>query len=205
MTTIIEKQMRIADGVLEALSVIDPYVLLAGGAPRDWYLGREANDLDIYMYIRPCNVGETREMLTKALGGIQTEVACNYSFFLSKKEEWSNNYKKMKNLKRMFNFKVDGMKIQIMQMNSPEDVFSVVNDISCSICQISYKNKELKPHDNFIMTMLTSEMYCNQDYDWSDYHPKKIAKYFKGSFKISSKKPEDVKLLDVITKVKAKL
>ena len=41
----IVKQQLTANDILSKLEIIDPYVILAGGAPRDWYFGDECRDL----------------------------------------------------------------------------------------------------------------------------------------------------------------
>lgn len=51
MTTTIAEQQGIADEILVLLTRLDPNVVIAGGAPRDWMLGNLAADLDIYIYI----------------------------------------------------------------------------------------------------------------------------------------------------------
>ncbi len=51
METLLEQQ-KIARDVYEKLTVIDPRCLLAGGAPRDWYFGYAARDLDFYIETR---------------------------------------------------------------------------------------------------------------------------------------------------------
>jgi len=45
----INKQKKIAIQALDQLSIFDEDVLVAGGAPRDWFLGKVASDLDIYI------------------------------------------------------------------------------------------------------------------------------------------------------------
>jgi len=45
----ISVEKSIADEVLSRLEVIDPTCILAGGAPRDWWLGQSCNDLDFYI------------------------------------------------------------------------------------------------------------------------------------------------------------
>lgn len=49
----IEHQKFVADTILYKLFPIDPYCICAGGAPRDWYLGKVASDLDIFIYTAP--------------------------------------------------------------------------------------------------------------------------------------------------------
>jgi tRNA nucleotidyltransferase/poly(A) polymerase len=50
-SSLIVWQQSVADSLLARLEAIDPHCIIAGGAPRDWYLGRLANDLDVYLYI----------------------------------------------------------------------------------------------------------------------------------------------------------
>ena len=46
----IESQMEVANDLLtQVRKFIDPNAILAGGAPRNWYLGQLARDLDIYL------------------------------------------------------------------------------------------------------------------------------------------------------------
>lgn len=46
----IEIQQSIAKDVLSKLQLVDMFAILAGGACRDWYLGKEASDLDFYVH-----------------------------------------------------------------------------------------------------------------------------------------------------------
>lgn len=50
MQTKIDYQKSVADIVLSKLELLDRYCIIAGGAPRDWYLGMEATDIDVYLY-----------------------------------------------------------------------------------------------------------------------------------------------------------
>lgn len=43
-------QKNIAKDILNKLQKIDMFAMLAGGACRDWVLGKEANDLDFYIH-----------------------------------------------------------------------------------------------------------------------------------------------------------
>jgi len=48
----IQKQQKLADEIYELLYPHMPKdsILLGGGAPRDWYMGKEANDLDFFLF-----------------------------------------------------------------------------------------------------------------------------------------------------------
>lgn len=49
MTALVDAQKELASLVYHSLSIIDPRCLLAGGAPRNWYFGETAKDLDFYI------------------------------------------------------------------------------------------------------------------------------------------------------------
>jgi len=51
MNAEIEAQKTIANTLIHKLEAVDPHVILAGGAPRSWFLGQEARDLDFYVYL----------------------------------------------------------------------------------------------------------------------------------------------------------
>ena len=45
---LIRHQQAVADYFIALMRSIDPYVCVAGGAPRDWFLGKPAADIDIF-------------------------------------------------------------------------------------------------------------------------------------------------------------
>lgn len=45
----IEKQKEVADYFLNKLQEKDHHCMIAGGAPRDWYIGRVAKDIDVFV------------------------------------------------------------------------------------------------------------------------------------------------------------
>jgi hypothetical protein len=63
----IDEQKKIADEILSTLSTIDKGCILAGGAPRDWYLGNPASDLDFYFENHEWNIMDIHRKLD-ALG-----------------------------------------------------------------------------------------------------------------------------------------
>jgi tRNA nucleotidyltransferase/poly(A) polymerase len=48
----IDLQKIVADDVLEKLFSIDPHAIVAGGAPRDWFMGNLASDIDVFFCTR---------------------------------------------------------------------------------------------------------------------------------------------------------
>ena len=64
----VQEQKDIGKELLEKLYLLDPCVVIAGGAARDWYLGNKANDLDIYLSYHPnLTLGSNKRSIAKAL------------------------------------------------------------------------------------------------------------------------------------------
>lgn len=64
----IKEQQNVADSILKKLSAIDENVILAGGAPRDWYFNHTATDLDFYLKGNGCSTQMLKQLLTDKLG-----------------------------------------------------------------------------------------------------------------------------------------
>ena len=170
----ITQQKTIADHILEQMFTIDPYVILAGGAPRDWLLGNTANDLDIYFYSH-ANARDTKKQLEIALG---QSVA-----YLSKDSPAKSMYKHMEALVRVFETTIKGMKVQLIQLATPKDTFRVVDKMSVSICKAWYKGGVINTHTDFKLTQRSGIMFLSEGYKWSDPHPKKMCERFRGVYR----------------------
>lgn len=141
----IEQQQTIADSILDKLYVIDPNCILAGGAPRDWYFGQEATDLDFYVHLAdPCGI---RHLYTKlyGLGLVPKEILntiplADYEYSNSSQIKW------------VISFVYEGQKIQIMLMYK-STYESVLSHFSLSICHIWYKNKTIRRERLFDRTV----------------------------------------------------
>lgn len=129
----IEKQMSIADEVLRMTYPIDPHGIIAGGAPRDWYFGNLASDLDFFFY-RPdlttlysvCNVLSSVGFPTNIRGVGMEEL------------EDHGRYKRNENVRRVLETVYKGMKVQFIQMNM-KTFNSVVPKFPLNICRVWYK------------------------------------------------------------------
>lgn len=64
----IKEQQNVADSILKKLSAIDENVILAGGAPRDWYFNHTATDLDFYLKGNGWSTQMLKQLLTDKLG-----------------------------------------------------------------------------------------------------------------------------------------
>lgn len=176
----IEKQKAIADEVLGCLETLCPHTILAGGAPRDWYLGNPANDLDIYIHLPPVNRSDINRMLLNVLpkGFEILKINSVEKEFNSDIDEHSKAYSRMKYLKFILNCSYKGQDIQLMVLKNYQDLFKVVDDMSCSICKIWYKNGITTRTNDFKLTEVTRVIFLNDRYNWTDYHPKKIKERF---------------------------
>lgn len=177
----IAQQKDLADKLLSQLYSISPYVMLAGGAPRDWYFGKEAQDLDIYLYSHAITVKTMQKQLKSATG-----VDFRHNWELQRDD--TSLYTSMPQLRRVFEAEIDSMKVQVMQLNNPEDEFKVINNMSTSICKVWYQGDgEIHAHEDFKLTLASGVMFLNNGYDWTHPHPKKMRERYGKDFPPSTK------------------
>lgn len=183
----VEQQKSIAKDIMDGIKIIDPYALLAGGAPRDWYFGNPCNDLDIYYYSN----GDT----VNACKG-QLEALFPHLIFINRSERFERNsredqlevYNSMKFLKRVFETNVSGLKVQFIQLEDNKKQFDVVGAMDVSICQCWYNHykDQVVLSNNFKMTLATNIMFLPNENSWSDKHPAKMherfPKYSRGTY-----------------------
>lgn len=175
MEAVIDKQKQVALNVYEALSVIDPHCILAGGAPRDWYFNTPCNDLDFYFCSVATTVSSTRYQLQSMgfIGAIPSVNPCT-----------SGLYKSMIGLVRIWDCKIDGVKVQLIQMMDDKSRWDVVENMDVSICKAWYtKSGEIELHNDFKLTLASGVMFLKDDgYCWSDKHGQKMKERFDGKF-----------------------
>ena len=192
--TDLEKQKEIAQTVYTKLKQVDPYAVLAGGAPRDWYFGEIANDLDFYFYSTGVTINAVENQLTNLLG-VSVKVV-PYS-----KDADRSNYKSMPFLRRVLECEVEGQKIQFMQLTEPSAQFKVVDAMSVSICKIwCTPTLELKPHTDFLKSVTSKSMFLSEGYNWSDKHPSKVYERFQKKFGRSTKEKVNNLLIEIALK-----
>lgn len=157
MLKTIEKQMDVAQRVLNKLELFDPSCILAGGAPRDWYFGNLANDLDFYVYFRPDLPSWWRTNQLEKIG---------LKGFLPKGREdfeFPENYKRNPHLMAVYEGSVSGEKVQIMFMD--EKTFHCVVDLfPFGICQAWWKGKD------YIDYHTNSSIHTTRHFDESVNH-----------------------------------
>lgn len=139
MQTRINKQKAVADKVLAKLELLDTYCIVAGGAPRDWYLGKPATDIDVYLHFPHVPYMRQRKLLEVLEFPIK-----------SVHENWiiPELYEGNKCVKHLYNTEVDGEKVQIMFMSKPTFT-CVVDTFPISISKAWYKNQQIKLTEDF--------------------------------------------------------
>ncbi len=170
----IESQKDIANLVYEKLQAIDPQCVLAGGAPRDWYFGNPANDLDFYF----CSTGSTVASVEKQFKKVGLEnvvpTDCPHQ---------SELYQSMEGLVRIWDTTVAGMKVQLIQMDRPEHRWKVVDNMDVSVCKVWYSQKgQICLHQDFKLTVASGIMFLKENYRWADKHGKKMVERFENKF-----------------------
>ncbi len=131
-------QQAQADNILEKLFPIDPYAICAGGAARDWYLGKVATDLDFFIHSNN-TVTKVRQQLEAV--GIQVNKG-------QSAEGLPEHYKCNPHLSCVFSFKWNNQAAQVMVMHEPT-FHSVIPQFPLSICKAWYKNGRIDVTSDF--------------------------------------------------------
>lgn len=169
----IEQQKKVAQEIYKKLKIIDPYALLAGGAPRDWYFGNLANDLDFYFFSTALPVASVVNQLSTIMG-----VEVNAVAYDADSHQYGQ-YKSMPFLRRVLEAEIGGEKVQFMQLTEPNAQFKVVDAMDVSICKVWCDvDMSIRMHQDFKITLASGHIFLSDEYNWSDRHPQKIADRF---------------------------
>jgi hypothetical protein len=168
---LITKQKSIADGVLNVLFSIDPYCIVVGGAPRDWYMGSPADDIDVFFYTTP---NSTIHMVKAQLEHV--------GFVIESTKDGSKvpeHYQKNPYLKCVFDCVVQGTKVQLMLMREPT-FRSVVPEFPLSLSKVWYKYKSINTTKEFEISVRTRVIFkTSKLYSDGDLYVQKIKNKFK--------------------------
>lgn len=178
--TNIDKQKKVATEILHKLECADPYAILAGGAPRDWYFNIEANDLDFYVHLQPatCNFEKLR---WERLGLNLTRIDWN--------DNRSEEYKCMKHLARIYEGVEDGVKFQVMVMREPT-FKSVVPMFGASVCMAWWKGDSVRLEQEFELSHVFKTIFKKDDYTAKEKHIVKMKERYP-EYKVDSFKNLD--------------
>jgi len=164
----IKEQQVLAQELLEKLEIIDPTCILAGGAPRDWYLGKECNDLDFYLHIKH----EALHSILHRFKRLKLEVKCI---------NWNGtgcHYEVMEHLRHVFEGEYKGQKFNIMIMNTPT-FDSVVNHFGTSVCKAWWKgiDHNIQVTLDFLISHYSKVIFKKDDYTAKVLHVDKMTRY----------------------------
>lgn len=158
--TKINLQKAIADEVLQIVECIDPTAIVAGGAPRDWYFGNSATDIDVFFHFRnDLSTVRTQEIL-KGLG-----------LDVYRKKEGDGlpeAYKKNPMLRCVYDLEYSGEQVQLLLMLEPT-FKSVINHFPLNICKVWYKHSTIETTQDFLRAVKhkalvkVSPLYANGD------------------------------------------
>ena len=168
--SIIEKQQSIARTILYKLEAADPHAILAGGAPRDWYLGNPCNDLDFYVHWPETTCSWERLRFERL--GLEVKRMVYDSV-----DEQENNYKKMPDLFRVYEGEQDGVPFQIMVMKTPT-FDSVVPMFGSSVCMAWWKGEMINTALPFLLSHTNKVMFIKDDYSAKELHVTKMKERF---------------------------
>lgn len=173
-----EKQMQITDRVMSILSDNDVKFKVAGGAPRDWYLGNTAKDVDIFYEKSSvkCNF-KTPMAYSKKIDGLIHCFTTNQGYYLNEmlKKELSakefdeiipsGGYDLNPDINAVYDTIIDGVNFQFIEVF---ELDNLIKNFSHSISMIEYSGNEgFKPSKLFIASIWnkviieTGEVYSN--------------------------------------------
>lgn len=128
----INKQKKVAVQALDQLSIFDEDVLVAGGAPRDWFLGKVASDIDIY--IESNSVRNQRDVISQLdeLGFKIAEIKDANNF--------TELYAKADHLQVVISCLYKKQNVQIMLVSC--ETIKVTEGFPLSVCKITFDRDE---------------------------------------------------------------
>ena len=139
---IILQQKETADKVLKALEILDPTCILAGGAPRDWYMAKPAKDLDFFVNLRnDFSLEQTKVSLESVLGTVVTRVGNSETF----------HYKLNPNILQVFECRIEGCPVQIVICSKP--TWNLLDSFAFNVCKVWYKYGRINPTQSFLYAL----------------------------------------------------
>lgn len=135
----IQEQKAIGKELLEKLYILSPSVVIAGGAARDWYLGQEARDLDIYLSYRANQPIHGNGAIIANWLGIDEKDFKTLGVQFDENKDQSETYAINPNVRCVYEFEYKGMTVQIINMHTE---YVNVSDFCLSICQAWTKDCE---------------------------------------------------------------
>jgi len=188
----IKEQKKVADRVLDMIYPIDPNAIVAGGAPRNWFMGLPANDIDVYFHHHSATTGAVTRMLRHV--GLNVEE-------VNPDAPLPEMYKTLPNLRKVYRCSVGGMSVDLMFMGAPT-FEGCVENFGASISKAWYKGGRIQGDADFYLSVKTKTIVLDEGYNHSDKYIKKVCTYFP-DFNIVSKETQ-LKILawDAVNEIK---
>lgn len=180
----VDFQKEVAKEVLESIRALDDRAIIAGGAPRDWYFNKLANDIDIFYYFDTntnClnDIRKQKNILKKLLGideinvlGFNPEI---HDHEKQPKDDFSN-YLKNPDIKNVYEAEIKGVKFQFISLVSRN---VNVSKFAYNMCQAwsdgetVYTSRKFDLGVSKKILMETGELYSNTE----KFKQKMIAKF----------------------------
>lgn len=161
-------QITFAEELLSKLQMIDPFAMVAGGAPRDWELKKYANDLDIYLRMPNHNTLTLVENVLRVFGV--------YKLRLLTKNE-NANYEKLPDLKWVFEGYYCNQRINIMVITKGIRE-EIVSNFDVSLCECWFDGNEIKSTNKYKLTKETKICFVHKNYTGKELHITKMMNRF---------------------------
>ncbi len=161
-------QKREATELLSKLRLVDPFAMIAGGAPRDWYFNSLAKDLDVYMRLPNHNTIGLVSSLAAMVG-----IKC--LFPINKVKE--STYAELPNLKWVFEGEYNGIKVNLMVMEKGVQE-EIIKDFDVGICKAWFDGEQCHYHEEFEFCVKTRVCVVHENYTGKEAHVRKMAKRF---------------------------
>jgi len=143
---IISEQIAFAERCYNKLRVLDPNVFLAGGAPFNWYHGKDAKDLDFWL-TSPANTWDEFEHCLKMLGfgDIKSLTSTNsaYSAFQASRgiqfiADCCVVNPVLEKFENLVDADIDNIRVQVICFYKPYDRSNAMQGFDCDVCRIKY-------------------------------------------------------------------
>lgn len=163
---LIIQEKALATAILKSLQFLDKTAIVAGGAPRDWWFGKECKDLDIYIRNPYLKSAEERRLALTSLGYEVSEIVPGDKHYVS-----------LAGLIAVYECVYEGKNLNFMFMEETAR-YPYVQDFSCSICEVFFDGGDIIPNQNFIYSTSTGKVLIHERYTQQDKHVKKMMEYF---------------------------
>ena len=148
----IESQKLVADKLMAELKQQFGNATVAGGAPRDWYFGETARDIDVYVKLEDTKImyKTKAEYKADAIRGV-TNLYLLKPKLLGKQDENYGDISDLKTFICAFEMYYEGNMVNIIFLKGKDQ--EVYDHFDMSICKIKYENGVIQESGDFADTI----------------------------------------------------